>query len=168
MLVAKGFQQVHGIDYVETFAPLEKMDSICLALSIAATQGLNKSLYGLNQAPRAWTHDFLIILVLYMDDLLITGSSASTTVAVKRTSHDKLLMMDMGPLCFFLGLQISKDTTGIKLSHAKYAWELLKGFHITDYKPAPTPFLSGVCLQDGGDTPLVDSNFYCHLVGSLL
>jgi hypothetical protein len=38
-LVAKGFQQVHGIDYDETFAPVANMDSIRLALSIAATKG---------------------------------------------------------------------------------------------------------------------------------
>jgi hypothetical protein len=39
MLVAKVFQQVHGIDYDETFAPVVNMDSICLALAIAATKG---------------------------------------------------------------------------------------------------------------------------------
>eukprot|EP00253_Pinus_taeda_P031177 PITA_31177 len=65
------------------------------------------------------THDSLLILVLYVDDLLITGNSASTIVAVKRTLHDRFLMMDMGPLHFFLGLEISQDATGIKLSQAK-------------------------------------------------
>eukprot|EP00253_Pinus_taeda_P025536 PITA_25536 len=39
---------------------------------------------------------------------------------------------------------------------------------MTDYKPAPTPFLSGVLLEDGGDTPLADSTLYRQLVGSLL
>ena len=103
---------------------------------------LKKSLYGLKQAPRAWyakmdsfllsqnfercksdpnvymlrTHDSLLILVLYVDDLLITGSSASAIATVKRALHDRFLMTDMGPLYFFLGLEISQDATGIKLS----------------------------------------------------
>jgi hypothetical protein len=39
---------------------------------------------------------------------------------------------------------------------------------MTDYKSAQTPFLSRVRLEDGGDTPLVDSTMYRQLVGSLL
>eukprot|EP00253_Pinus_taeda_P008388 PITA_08388 len=231
-LVAKGFQQVHGIDYNETFAPVAKMDSKCLTLAIAAAQGwevhqmdvknaflhedlsediymeqphgfiqdsslvcrLKKSLYGLKQAPRDWyakmdsfllsqnferckydlnvymlrTHDSLLILVLYMDDRLITDSLASAIATVKRALHDTFLMTDMGPLHFFLGLEISQDATGIKLSQAKYARDLLERFRMIDCKPTPTPFLSGVRLEDGGDTPLVYNTLYRQLVGSLL
>eukprot|EP00253_Pinus_taeda_P035139 PITA_35139 len=137
---------------------------------------LKKSLYGLKQAPRAWytkmdsfllsqnfercksdpnvymlrTHDSLLTLVLYVDDLLIIGSSASAIATIKRALHDRFLMTDMGPLHFFLGLEISQDATGIKLSQAKYARDLLERFRMTDCKPVPTPFLSGVCLEDGG------------------
>ena len=94
---------------------------------------LKKSLYGLKQAPRDWyakmdsfllsqnferckfdpnvymlrTHDSLLILVLYVDDLLIIGGSTLAIAAVKRTLHDRFLMTDMGPLHFFLGLEIS-------------------------------------------------------------
>eukprot|EP00253_Pinus_taeda_P013668 PITA_13668 len=74
----------------------------------------------------------------------------------------------MGPLHFFLGLEISQDAIGIKLSQAKYARDLLERFHMADCKPAPTHFLSGVRLEDGGDTPLVGSTLYRQLVGSLL
>ena len=37
-MVAKGYSQVHGIYYNETFAPVAKMDSIRLALAIAASK----------------------------------------------------------------------------------------------------------------------------------
>jgi hypothetical protein len=38
-IVSKHFQQVHGIDYDETFALVVKMDSLCFIISIAATKG---------------------------------------------------------------------------------------------------------------------------------
>jgi hypothetical protein len=110
----------------------------------------------------------LLLLVLYVDDLLITGYLNSTIVVVKRILHDRFLMTHMGPLHFFLGLEISQDASGIKLSHAKYAQDLLERFHMTDCKSSPTPFLLGFKLEDGGDTPLVDNTFYKQLVGSLL
>ena len=62
------------------------------------------------------TTDSLLLLVLYVDDLLITGCSALVISTVKRILHDRFLMMDMGLLHFFLGLKISQDASGIKLS----------------------------------------------------
>jgi hypothetical protein len=112
--------------------------------------------------------DSLLILVLYVDDLLVTGFSTSAIVAIKRILHDRFLMTDMGPLHFFLGLKISQDASCIKLSQVKYAQDILERFHMTDYNYAPTPFLSEVKLEDGGDTPLVDNTLYIQQVGSLL
>jgi hypothetical protein len=100
------------------------------------------SLYGLKQALRAWyakmdsyllsqnivrsksdlnvymlrTTDSLLLLVIYVDDLLITRCSTSAIAVVKRILHDRFLMTDMGPLHFFLGLDISHDALGINLS----------------------------------------------------
>jgi hypothetical protein len=65
--------------------------------------------------------DSLLLLVLYVDDLLITDCLTSTIVSFKRILHDKFLMTDMGPLHLFLGLEITQNASGIKLSQAKYA-----------------------------------------------
>jgi hypothetical protein len=114
------------------------------------------------------TTNSLLLLVLYVNDLLITGCLISTIVAFKRILHDMFLMTDMGPLQFFLRLEISQDASGIKLSQAKYARDLLERFQMTNCKSASTPFLSGVKLEDGGETPLVDNTLYRQLVGILL
>jgi hypothetical protein len=150
---------------------------------------LKKSLYGLKKAPRAWyakmdlSHKFvhfksdlnvymlrmtdsLLLLVIYVDDLLITGFSTSKIAEVKRILHDRFLMTYKGLLHFFLGLEISQDALGIKLSQAKYARDLLETFHMTDCKSTPTPFLSGVKLEDGRETPLVDITLYRKILGS--
>ena len=147
---------------------------------------LKKSLYGLKQALRAWYAkmdsyllsqnfvrcksdtnvymlrivDSLLLLVLYVDDLLITSSSTSALATIKRIMHYMFLMTDMGPLHFFLGLEISYNASGIKLSQAKYARDLLEQFHMTDCKSTLTPFLSRVKLEDGRDNPLVDDTLY--------
>jgi hypothetical protein len=65
--------------------------------------------------------DSLLLLVLYVDDLFITSCSTSAIATVKKILHDRFLMTDMGLLHFFLGLEISQDALGIKLSQAKYA-----------------------------------------------
>jgi hypothetical protein len=114
------------------------------------------------------TNDSLLLLVLYVDDLLITICSTSTIAAVKRILHDRFLMTNMGPLHFFLRIEISQDAYGIKLPQAKYAHDLLEIFHMKDYKSDPTPSVSGVKLEDGGDTPVVGNTLYRQLVGSLL
>jgi hypothetical protein len=106
---------------------------------------LKKLLYGLKQAPRAWyanmdsyllshnfvrskldpnvymlrTTDSLLLLVLYVDDLLITSCLTSAIATFKRIL--RFFMKDMGPLHFFLGHEISQDASSIELYQAKYA-----------------------------------------------
>eukprot|EP00253_Pinus_taeda_P035561 PITA_35561 len=74
-LVAKGFQQVHGIDYDEALAPVEKMDSIHLTLAIAAAhmvsfrdpvqQQQTKHIEILMHYIRDLVHDWVIDLKFY-------------------------------------------------------------------------------------------------------
>jgi hypothetical protein len=62
------------------------------------------------------TSGSLLRLVLYVNNFLITRCLTSTIVVVKRILHDKFLMKEMGPLHFFLGIEISQDALRIKMS----------------------------------------------------
>eukprot|EP00253_Pinus_taeda_P020355 PITA_20355 len=155
---------------------------------------LKKSLYGLKQASRAWyakmdsfllesgfsrcysdntvytkkVGNSLIILVLYVDDLILTGSDPNLIKHVKSSLKKKFEMTDLGHLHYFLGLQVLQSKEGISLSQSKYACDILRHFHMEDCKPAPSPFQSGVKLSVSCTSPEVDATLYRQLVGKLL
>ncbi|KAH9307124.1 hypothetical protein KI387_043796 [Taxus chinensis] len=102
---------------------------------------LRRSLYGFKQAPRAWyermdafllsigfhrckidhtfyvlkTDDELLLLVLYVDDLLITSTSNSLTQDIKRKLKAEFDMTDMVLLHYFLGLHVHQSVEGISI-----------------------------------------------------
>ncbi len=155
---------------------------------------LKKSLYGLKQAPRAWYAKMdsfllesgfsrchsdntvytkkegksLIILVLYVDDLILTGSDPNLINHVKSSLKKKFEMTDLGHLHYFLGLQVLQSKEGIFHSQSKYACDLLCFLHMEDCKPTPSPFQSGVKLSVNCTSPEVDATLYRQLVRKLL
>ena len=56
----------------------------------------------------------------------------------------------------------------IFLSQSKYAYDLLRHFHMEYWKPTPCPFQSRVKLFATCTSPEVDATLYRQLVGSLL
>ena len=55
-------------------------------------------------------HDgHIIIIVLYVDDLLITGSTVASISAIKTALHNAFEMSDLGLLKQFLGLEIEQN-----------------------------------------------------------
>jgi hypothetical protein len=108
---------------------------------------LRHSLYGLKQAPRAWFQRFasmvtaagfsasahdpaLFVLVsprgrtlflLYMDDMIITGDDPEYVAFVKAHLSDQFLMSDLGPLRYFLGIEISSMSEVFFVSRELYS-----------------------------------------------
>jgi hypothetical protein len=66
-------------------------------------------------SPRGWT-----LLILYVDDMIITGDDLEYIVFVKARLSDQFFMSDLGPLRYFLGIEISSTSEGFFLSQEKY------------------------------------------------
>ncbi|KAI3664859.1 hypothetical protein L6452_43468 [Arctium lappa] len=155
---------------------------------------LRKALYGLKQAPRAWFEKFsstvtslgfspsnydsglftrtteagTILLLLYVDDMIITGSDSTGITNLKTSLSSCFEMKDLGSLHYFLGLEVLSDPSGIYLCQAKYTSDLLSKAGIIDNKTASTPLEHNLHLASNVGPPLHDPTLYRQLVGSLV
>jgi len=68
-----------------------------------------------------------MILVLYVDDLLLTGSK-KLIVRCKRELASEFEMKDLGLLRYFVGLEVWQKAREIFLSQGKYTVEILQRF----------------------------------------
>ncbi|GKB65306.1 retrovirus-related pol polyprotein from transposon TNT 1-94 [Tanacetum coccineum] len=155
---------------------------------------LKKSLYGLKQAPRQWfaklstallsfgyqqskadyslftkkdAESFTAVLV-YVDDLLITGTHLDKIQELKNQLSSHFHMKDLGQLSYFLGFEVSKSDQGIFISQKKYTLELLKEVGVLNSKPYKLPMDQHVKLQADNSTPLLDPEVYRRLIGKLI
>jgi hypothetical protein len=154
---------------------------------------LHKSLYGLKQAPRAWFEHFtshlltigftastadpslfvfrngstLLYLLLYVDDIILTGTHPTAVTSLITELAYTFELKDLGPLRYFLGLQIDYGRDYLFVNQRKYITDLLSKFNMTTYKAASTPFPISHKLQASSEDLLSDPTQYRSLVGAL-
>ena len=158
---------------------------------------LNKSLYGLKQAPLEWnerinevllslkftrnraeyciysrkTEDSFVIIALYVDDLLIAGTTIKAIEEVKKGLMNSFKMKDLGKVGKFLGMIINQnENCDVKLSLSDFITKMLKEFGMSDCKAEKTPFYSNSSLNEINDEQQNYENVlqYRMLVGKLL
>ena len=90
--------------------------------------------------------DVLLIVVLYVDDLLITGPNDRHIVEFKADLNATFKMKDLGMLHHYLGIQFKQCDGGIALCQTRYIETLLCKFGLEDCKPIATPMETGLKL----------------------
>ncbi|GKD81814.1 ribonuclease H-like domain-containing protein, partial [Tanacetum coccineum] len=165
------------------FRDPQNPDHVCL---------LQRSLYGLKQAPQAWFQRFaayaarvgfhhsrcdssLFIyrqgtdtayLLLYVDDIVLTASSTTFLQRVITSLHAEFSMTDLRPLNYFLGVFVTRNTSGMFLSQQKYATEVLDRVGMLTCNPCRTPVDTDSKLV-ADDDPVSDPTIYRSLAGAL-
>lgn len=243
-LVIKGYEQIPGVDFGDTYAPVARLVSLRLLLAIAASQRweihhmdvvtaflnppidhvvymelpegiswldpgvrklrlpccqLKKALYGLKQAPRLWykhidaflksiefsqsandpnlyTHTTPpsampdILILLYVDDLLITAHDIQRVIEVKGLLKEKYRMNDLGRVQQFLGLQISQSPAYTILLHqSRFISVILKRFEMDLCNGVQTPMECGLKLLPASTSDsIITPSTYQSLIGSLM
>ncbi|GJR81373.1 putative ribonuclease H-like domain-containing protein [Tanacetum coccineum] len=206
-LVAQGHTQVEGINYDEMdvksaflYRKIEEEVYVCQSLGFEDLDFLDrvyrveKALYGLHQAPKAWYETLstyllengfqrgkidktlfikgnqgdILLVQVYVDDIIFGSRKKKLCTQFKKMMHKKFQMSSMGELTFFLGLQVKQKEDGIFISQDKYVTEILKKFGFSDFKTASTPMETHKPLLKDADGEDVDEHLYRSMIGSLM
>eukprot|EP00253_Pinus_taeda_P032853 PITA_32853 len=172
------------IEQPEGFETHEKKSHVCR---------LKKALSGQKQAPRAWyaridgylqktrfvksdadpnlyylvVENEPVTLVLYVDDLFLTGTSRLIE-DYKKNLATKFDMKDLGRMHYFLGLEVWQQKGEIFLGQGRYATKIMKRFRMGDCRSMATPMITNWKKIDALEDKDLDPTLYRQLTGSLM
>ncbi|KAL0534470.1 hypothetical protein IC582_028761 [Cucumis melo] len=152
---------------------------------------LQKSIYGLKQASRQWftkfstflvslefqqskadysifirgKNDSFIALLVYVDDIIITGANALHIQELKRAFNQKFLLKDLGLLKIFLGLELARNSSDLFLSQRHYTLQLIEDTGLLGAKPTSIPMDTTTKLNASDKYILHDATPYRRLIG---
>ncbi|GJU66799.1 putative ribonuclease H-like domain-containing protein [Tanacetum coccineum] len=206
-LVAQGYTKEEGIDYDEMdvksaflYGTIEEEVYVCQPPGFEDPQfpdkvyKVEKALYGLHQAPRAWYETLstyllengfrrgtidktlfikkdkgdILLVQVYVDDIIFGSTKKSLCVEFEQMMHKRFQMSSMGELTFFLGLQVKQKDDGIFISQDKYVADILKKFDFVTVKTASTPIETNKALLKDEEAEDVDVYLYRSMIGSLM
>ncbi|XP_022753635.1 uncharacterized protein LOC111301926 [Durio zibethinus] len=81
----------------------------------------------------------MVALILYVDDMIITGNGEEEITSLQEHLATEFEMKNLGGLKYFLGIEIARSNQGIFLLQRKYILDLLAETRMLDCKPANTP-----------------------------
>ena len=88
----------------------------------------------------------VVYLVVYVDDILMTGNNESYIASIKKELGKSFEMTDLGYVQYYLGIEVTQHPKSIFLSQKKYIGDLLNRFGMTELNPLTTPMKQNVKL----------------------
>ncbi|GJT22370.1 putative ribonuclease H-like domain-containing protein [Tanacetum coccineum] len=155
---------------------------------------VEKALYGLHQAPKAWYETLstyllengyrrgtidktlfikkdrgdILLVQVYVDDIIFGSTKKSLCVEFEQMMHKRFQMSSMRVFTFFLGLQVMQKDDGIFISQDKYVADILKNFDFVTIKTASTPIKTNKALLKDEEAEDVHVYLYRSIIRSLM
>nr|GEY34604.1 hypothetical protein [Tanacetum cinerariifolium] len=123
---------------------------------------VEKALYGLHQAPRAWYETFYLFIRQWISE------RKEMCKEFEKMMHKKFQMSSTGKLTFFLELQVTQKDDGILISQDKYVDEILKKFGSSTVKTPSTPIETSKPSMKDENAKDIDVHLYRSMIGSLM
>nr|GEX36884.1 hypothetical protein [Tanacetum cinerariifolium] len=133
-LVANGSTQLEGVDVDETFSPFVKQGTIWTVLSLVTSR--HWSIHQLD-VKNAFLHGDLSKTIYMHHPPGFQDSVHPNYIII--SLHQEFAMTDLGPLNYFLGISVTRDSSGLFLSQKKYTIEILDKAHMDNCNPSRTP-----------------------------
>ncbi|GKA04111.1 putative ribonuclease H-like domain-containing protein [Tanacetum coccineum] len=155
---------------------------------------VEKALYGLHQAPRAWYETLstylldngfqrgqidktlfikriksdILLVQVFVDYIIFGFTKKELCTDFEKFMHKKFQMSSIGELTFFLGLQVTQKDDGIFISQDKYVDEILKKLGFSTMKTASTPTETSNPFLKDAEAEDLDVHLYRSMIGSLM
>ena len=109
-----------------------------------------------------------MMVEIYVDDIIFGSTDPKLTVEFKTLMETKFEMSSMGPINFFLGLNVVQNSEGVFINQEAFTKKLLIKFGMTGGSKAKVLMAFGTKLKPSLDEPAADQTLYRGMIGSLL
>ncbi|XP_016191782.1 uncharacterized protein LOC107632628 [Arachis ipaensis] len=195
-LVAKGFHQREEVNYDQVFSPVIRPPTVWVMLSLALSKGWPIRHFDFNNAflngdlqetlketlnrlgftntksdtslLTRFSHSSVIYVLVYVDDILVTGSSQVEIYDLIVQLNAVFALKDLGKMSYFLGIEAMKfNDSDILICQTKYIKDLLTKAGMRDAKAVPTPMVSNLKLSAHGEDVHHNLALYRSIVDGL-
>lgn len=98
-------------------------------------------------------------MIMYVDGIILSSDNVQEIQETKQHLQKTLVTKDLGPLHYFLAIEVAKIKKGVVLSQKKYVLDLLRETGILEAKPTSIPMDPKVHLNEKS-TDLIDARQY--------